>query len=119
MNIVQNFILFETHKDNIIKKRAMYHSVNRVIRETIRATKEDRDHKIGVMWRTQDSGKSLSMVFFTAKIIKCSKLQNPTILVLTDRNDLDNQIYKDNFCKASNIVPYPNRPKLLKTSKRN
>lgn len=120
LDIVQNFILFETHKDNVIKKMAMYHQyhgVNRAIRETLRATAEDGDHKIGVIWHTQGSGKSLSMVFFTAKIIKYPELQNPTVLVLTDRNDLDNQIYKDNFCKASDIIPYPKQAETIEDLK--
>jgi type I restriction enzyme R subunit len=110
LDIVQNFILFETHRDNIIKKMAMYHQyhgVNRAILETLRATSEEGNRKIGVIWHTQGSGKSLSMVFFTAKIIKYPELNNPTVLVLTDRNDLDNQIYKDNFCKAKDLIPYP------------
>lgn len=116
MDIVQNFILFETHRDNIIKKIAMYHQyhgVNRAVGETIRATTEDGDRKIGVVWHTQGSGKSLSMVFFTAKIIKHPALENPTVLVLTDRNDLDNQIYKDNFCKAADLIPYPKQAETI------
>jgi type I site-specific restriction-modification system R (restriction) subunit len=61
----------------------------------VRATAEEGDRKIGVIWHTQGSGKSLSMVFFTAKIIKHPALENPIVLVLTDRNDLDNQIYDE------------------------
>ncbi|MEM3518657.1 MAG: hypothetical protein QXV17_05575 [Candidatus Micrarchaeaceae archaeon] len=56
IDIVQNFILFETHKDNIITKMAMYHQyhgVNHAIRETLRATTEDGSHKVGVFWHTQ------------------------------------------------------------------
>ena len=93
-----NFILFETNGGKIIKKMAMYHQyhgVNCAIKETIRATAEEGDRKIGVIWHTQGSGKSLSMVFFTAKIIKHPALENPIVLVLTDRNDLDNQIYDE------------------------
>ncbi len=110
LDIIQNFILFETHRDTVVKKMAMYHQyhgVNRAMQETLRATAEEGDRKIGVIWHTQGSGKSLSMVFFTAKIIKHPALENPTILVLTDRNDLDNQIYKDNFAKAMDLIPYP------------
>lgn len=110
LDLIQNFILFETDGGKIIKKMAMYqqyYGVNRAIKETIRATAEEGDRKIGVIWHTQGSGKSLSMVFFTAKIIKHPALENPTVLVLTDRNDLDNQIYKDNFCKAVDLIPYP------------
>jgi len=120
LDVVQNFILFETHRDNIIKKMAMYHQyygVNRAIKETLRATAEDGNRKIGVIWHTQGSGKSLSMVFFTAKIIKHPALKNPTVLVLTDRNDLDNQIYKDNFCKAVDLIPYPKQAETIEDLK--
>jgi len=120
MDIVQNFILYETHRDTIVKKMAMYHQyygVNRAIKETLRATATGGDRKIGVVWHTQGSGKSLSMVFFTAKIIKYPELENPTVLVLTDRNDLDNQIYKDNFCKAKDLIPYPKQAESIEDLK--
>ncbi|MBN1763491.1 MAG: type I restriction endonuclease subunit R [Methanomicrobia archaeon] len=120
LDIIQNFILFETYRDSIVKKMAMYHQyhgVNRAIQETLRATREKGDRKIGVIWHTQGSGKSLSMVFFTAKIIKHPALKNPTILVLTDRNDLDNQIYKDNFSKAMDLIPYPKQAETIEDLK--
>lgn len=120
LDLIQNFILFETHRDTVIKKMAMYHQyhgVNRAIQETLRATAERGDRKIGVIWHTQGSGKSLSMVFFTAKIIKHPALENPTVLVLTDRNDLDNQIYKDNFCKAVDLIPYPKQAETIEDLK--
>jgi type I restriction enzyme R subunit len=115
-----NFILFETDGGKIIKKMAMcqqYYGVNHAIKETIRATAEEGNRKIGVIWHTQGSGKSLSMVFFTAKIIKHPTLENPTVLVLTDRNDLDNQIYKDNFCKAVDLIPYPKQAESIEELK--
>ena len=120
LDLIQNFILFETNGGKIIKKMAMYHQyygVNRAINETVRATAEEGDRKIGVIWHTQGSGKSLSMVFFTAKIIKHPALENPTVLVLTDRNDLDNQIYKDNFCKAEDLIPYPKQAESIEDLK--
>jgi type I restriction enzyme R subunit len=91
--------------------------VNRAILETLRATSEEGNRKIGVIWHTQGSGKSLSMVFFTAKIIKYPELNNPTVLALTDRNDLDNQIYKDNFCKANDLIPYPKQAESIEDLK--
>jgi type I restriction enzyme R subunit len=57
------------------------------------------------------------MVFFTAKIIKYPELNNPTVLVSTDRNDLDNQIYKDNFCKAKDLIPYPKQAESIEDLK--
>ena len=57
------------------------------------ATRPDGDRKIGVIWHTQGSGKSLLMAFFAGLIVKAPALENPTIVVLTDRNDLDDQLY--------------------------
>ncbi|RMH14943.1 MAG: type I restriction endonuclease subunit R, partial [Gammaproteobacteria bacterium] len=95
LDYIRYFITFEDdERGNLIKKSAAYHqfhAVNRGIEETLRATSEDGDRKIGVVWHTQGSGKSLTMLFYAGKLIQ--KLENPTILVLTDRNDLDNQLY--------------------------
>ena len=65
------------------------------------ATAHDGDHKIGVIWHTQGSGKSLSMVFYAGKLIKA--MDNPTLVVLTDRNDLDDQLYKT-FSMSKDIL---------------
>src|SRR5699024_11973565 len=56
-----------------------------------RAATDEGDRKIGLIWHTQGSGKSLSMVFFTGKLVL--EMNNPTVVVLTDRNDLDDQLY--------------------------
>src|SRR3990167_1698040 len=71
-----------------------YYGVNKAITETIRATKLRGNKKIGVFWHTQGSGKSLSMVFYINKIRTLSTLKSPTVVFLTDRNDLDDQLYK-------------------------
>jgi type I restriction enzyme R subunit len=80
-----------------IKKVAAYHqyyAVQKAVEQTIRATdKEIGDRKVGVIWHTQGSGKSLSMVFYSGKIITHPKMGNPTIVILTDRNDLDDQLF--------------------------
>jgi len=80
-----------------IKKVAAYHqyyAVQKAVKETIRATsKENGDRKIGVVWHTQGSGKSLSMVFYSGQIITHPQMNNPTIVILTDRNDLDDQLF--------------------------
>ncbi|MEA3330291.1 MAG: type I restriction endonuclease, partial [Campylobacterota bacterium] len=76
-----------------VKKLAAYHqyyAVNKAVERTTIASAEDGDKKGGVVWHTQGSGKSLSMVFYTGKIVL--SLNNPTILVITDRNDLDDQL---------------------------
>lgn len=80
-----------------IKKVAAYHqyyAVQKAVKETLRATDlQEWDRKIGVVWHTQWSGKSLSMVFFSGQIVVHPEMKNPTIVVLTDRNDLDDQLF--------------------------
>ena len=80
-----------------IKKVAAYHqyyAVQKAVQQTLRATHaEDGDRKVGVVWHTQGSGKSLSMVFYSGQIITHPQMKNPTIVILTDRNDLDDQLF--------------------------
>jgi len=80
-----------------VKKIAAYHqyyAVEKAVQETLRATHEhEGDRKIGVIWHTQGSGKSLSMVFYTGQIVVEPEMRNPTIVILTDRNDLDDQLF--------------------------
>ena len=80
-----------------IKKVAAYHqyyAVQKAVAQTLRAThSEDGDRKVGVVWHTQGSGKSLSMVFYSGQVITHPQMGNPTIVMLTDRNDLDDQLF--------------------------
>jgi type I restriction enzyme R subunit len=80
-----------------IKKVAAYHqyyAVQKAVIQTLRATNNiEGDRKIGVVWHTQGSGKSLSMVFYSGQIITHPQMENPTIVMLTDRNDLDDQLF--------------------------
>jgi type I restriction enzyme R subunit len=80
-----------------IKKVAAYHqyyAVEKAVTETVRATNnEDGDRKVGVVWHTQGSGKSLSMVFYAGQVITHPEMKNPTLVILTDRNDLDDQLF--------------------------
>lgn len=80
-----------------IKKVAAYHqyyAVQKAVEQTLRATHtKDGDRKVGVVWHTQGSGKSLSMVFYSGQIITHPQMGNPTIVMLTDRNDLDDQLF--------------------------
>ena len=80
-----------------IKKVGAYHqyyAVQKAVIQTLRATKsKDGDRKVGVVWHTQGSGKSLSMVFYSGQIITHPQMENPTIVMLTDRNDLDDQLF--------------------------
>ena len=99
LDLIQNFTVFEADAEKdaskYTKKMAMYHQyfgVNRAVENTLRAVKGDK--KIGVFWHTQGSGKSLSMVFYINKVKRVEELNGPTFLFLTDRNDLDQQLYK-------------------------
>jgi len=114
LDMVRHFIVFEASKTEDkngiitirnIKKMAAYHqyyAVNKAVLSTIRASSENSDEddtpednlsnkKAGVVWHTQGSGKSLSMVFYTGKIVLA--MNNPTVVILTDRNDLDDQLF--------------------------
>lgn len=96
LDIIQNFILFNNTGSQMTKMLAgyhQYHAVNKAIDCTRAATQANGDRRIGVVWHTQGSGKSLSMVFYAAKLIQMHQLENPTIVVITDRNDLDNQLF--------------------------
>lgn len=98
MDIVRSYVVFERDEENLtyIKKLAAYHqywAVTKAVQSTIAATQPESDHRIGVVWHTQGSGKSLSMVFYSGKLVLEPGLRNPTIIVITDRNDLDNQLY--------------------------
>lgn len=97
LDIIENFVLFEGEGDKFIKKMPLYHQyfgVNKAIEATRKNIKPKGDGRIGVFWHTQGSGKSLSMVFYVNKVRKLKELKNPTFVFLTDRNDLDDQLYK-------------------------
>jgi type I restriction enzyme R subunit len=97
LDLLRSFIVFEDDAGVITKKLAgyhQYHAVNLAVEETVRASAPKGDKRIGVIWHTQGSGKSLSMIFFTSKIVLNPKMENPTIVVLTDRNDLDDQLFR-------------------------
>ena len=97
LDIIQHFIVFEVDGDKITKKMAgyhQYHAVNKAITSTAHATAHNGDKKVGVIWHTQGSGKSLTMAFYAGKVILHPQLENPTLVVLTDRNDLDDQLFQ-------------------------
>lgn len=100
LDIIQNFICFDGNGTDTFKILAGYHQYF-AVRKAIESTKHATvtDGKGGVFWHTQGSGKSLSMVFY-AHLLQ-SALESPTIVVITDRNDLDDQLYKQFFnCRA-------------------
>ena len=107
IDIITNFILFQNKEKGRIKILAGYHqyfAVDKSIKSTLKAL-EEHTRKAGVVWHTQGSGKSFAMVFYTGKISKIPSLNNPTIVVLTDRNDLDNQLYETFANTNREILP--------------
>lgn len=102
LDLIHYFIVFEKTRMKTLKKIAAYHqyyAVNKAIESTLKALKGDK--RCGVMWHTQGSGKSLSMIFYTGKIVNV--LDNPTIVVITDRNDLDDQLF-GNFANCKDTL---------------
>ncbi|MEH6995882.1 type I restriction endonuclease subunit R [Neobacillus drentensis] len=93
LDLIQNFTVYEPVEGRTIKKLAryqQYRAVNKAINRILHA--DDPRHRGGVVWHTQGSGKSLTMVFLAVKLRRIKELKNPTIVVVTDRKDLDNQI---------------------------
>ncbi|MFD0872038.1 type I restriction endonuclease subunit R [Paenibacillus residui] len=104
LDIIRHFVLFQTDGEHLFKILAgyhQYHATNKAIASTERATMDEGDRKIGVIWHTQGSGKSLSMVFYAGKLVLT--LNNPTIVVVTDRNDLDDQLFST-FSKSKDLL---------------
>jgi type I restriction enzyme R subunit len=101
LNLIKDFVVFgeiETKDKQIetIKILAGYHqfhAVRHAVARTIAATRPEGDRKVGVVWHTQGSGKSLLMAFYAGQIVKHPAMENPTLLIITDRNDLDDQLF--------------------------
>lgn len=126
LDLVRDFTVFEDDGAKVIKKIAGYHQFHAVqvaVRETLRAAKlladeqgryeagaqpggETGDRRIGVVWHTQGSGKSLTMAFYAGRIIREPAMQNPTLVVLTDRNDLDDQLF-GTFAHCRDLLRQP------------
>lgn len=99
MDIINNFIMW-SGDNKILAAYHQYFGVKKAIKSTEKAYNE-RTGKAGILWHTQGSGKSFSMVFYTGNMIKV--LKNPSIVVVTDRNDLDNQLFST-FTKCSDYL---------------
>lgn len=96
LDLLRHFIVFEVDGEQITKKMAGYHqfhAVNKAVECTVEAASPSGDRRVGVVWHTQGSGKSLTMAFYAGKVIRHPKMQNPTLVVITDRNDLDDQLF--------------------------
>ena len=125
--LVRDFIVFEDDGGALAKKLAGYHqfhAVRHAVEQTVRASEEagvaeaggryetgraggERgDRRIGVVWHTQGSGKSLTMAFYAGAIARDARMGNPTIVVLTDRNDLDSQLFTT-FSRCADVLGQP------------
>lgn len=117
LDLIKNFVVFsdETVTDKatgqptrtLVKRVAKYHqywAVNAAVESTVAASRPDGDRRGGVVWHTQGSGKSFEMVFYAAKIMRDARMANPTLVFITDRNDLDDQLFGETFAPAR-ILP--------------
>ncbi|WP_438349438.1 type I restriction endonuclease subunit R [Paenibacillus sp. FA6] len=123
LDYIRYFILYEDSGDSIIKKNAGYHqfhAVRQAVKATVIAAEYHEDRvaenmenysngvvpgckKGGVVWHTQGSGKSISMACYAGKLLQQPEMKNPTLVVVTDRNDLDGQLF-ETFCSAQMLL---------------
>jgi type I restriction enzyme R subunit len=104
LDLIRHFTIFHQNKEKITKIVPRYHqyfAVNKAVEATKKATAAQGDQRAGVIWHTQGSGKSLTMAFYAGKLVLA--LNNPTLVVLTDRNDLDDQLF-DTFSLSQDIL---------------
>jgi type I restriction enzyme R subunit len=134
LDLIRDFLVFEDDGGSLVKKMAGYHQFHAVqiaVGQTLRAAElnvaaelrrvaeptvryqvgqalggQPGDRRIGVVWHTQGSGKSLTMAFYAGRIIREPAMENPTIIVLTDRNDLDDQLF-GTFSRCRDLLRQP------------
>jgi len=96
LDLLHHFITYEDSDKGLVKILAAYHqmhAVNAAVTATLGAMAQPENRRIGVVWHTQGSGKSLTMLFYAGKVIAQPEMNNPTLVVITDRNDLDDQLF--------------------------
>lgn len=130
LDLIQHFVVFEDVGGGVLVKKMaayhQYHAVNVAVEETVRACTpadaprrvgekrgtylarqapdtEPGDRRVGVVWHTQGAGKSLTMAFYAGRVVLHPAMENPTLVVLTDRNDLDEQLY-GTFCRCHELL---------------
>ncbi len=132
LQMVRYFTVFEDVGGGVLQKKMagyhQYHAVNTALMETVRASRQANaartadsggtyhargqadgkpgDRRVGVVWHTQGSGKSLTMAFYAGRVVQHSLMQNPTIVVITDRLDLDNQLF-GTFSRCHELLRQP------------
>jgi type I restriction enzyme R subunit len=106
LDYVRHFVVFEDDDGKLTKKVAGYHqfhAVRRAVASTVESVRPQSDRRIGIIWHTQGSGKSLTMAMYAGAIIQNPEMRNPTVLVITDRNDLDEQLF-GTFARCSDLL---------------
>ncbi len=97
LELIRYFIVFEDVGGGVLVKKMagyhQYHAVNLALDSTVRAAGVGGDKRVGVVWHTQGSGKSLTMAFYAGRVVLHAAMENPTLVVITDRNDLDDQLH--------------------------
>lgn len=111
LDLAFDYTAFETAGGAVKSKKLagyhQFHAVRRALASTVKAAGEGGHRKGGVVWHTQGSGKSLTMLFYVRQLQLAKKLKNPTVVVVTDRNDLDDQLYKTFVAHGSAIRGIP------------
>jgi type I restriction enzyme R subunit len=116
LDLMRNFVLYSDERNGLVKKVAKYHqfwAVNTAVESTVRAASEKGDRRAGVVWHTQGSGKSIEMLLYAAKIMRDPRMGNPTLVFITDRNDLDDQLFGEVFAPLLFCLSARYRPKLV------
>ena len=107
LNYLNHFIVFEGGEGETIAKKIagyhQFHAVNAAVGETVKASCPEGNKQCGVVWHTQGSGKSLTMAFYAGGIAQHPQMKNPTLVVITDRNDLDEQLF-GTFARCSQLL---------------
>lgn len=107
LSFLRNFVIFEEDKSGALSKKLagyhQFHAVRKAVTETIKASKPNGNRKVGVVWHTQGSGKSLTMTFYAGTLATHPEMANPTLIVVTDRNDLDEQLFGQ-FAKSRDLL---------------
>ena len=129
LSLFRDFIVFEDEGGGVLAKKMagyhQFHAVEIAVAETLRAAElreaagedgrngsdrksggEPGDQRVGVVWHTQGSGKSLTMAFYAGRIVREPAMENPTIVMLTDRNDLDDQLF-GTFSRCADLLRQP------------
>jgi len=109
LDLVRNFVVLTDERIGLVKRVAKYHqfhAVNKAVTATVEAVGRG-DGRAGVVWHTQGSGKSLEMLFYVGKMLRHPAMANPTAVLLTDRNDLDDQLHDEVFAPARTLPETP------------